>query len=221
MALASDRDRVAHLLRRAGFGAGPAELDSYVKLGFDEAVSRLVNYESVPETPDRVAPETVGLEAWWLERMLHADRPLQEKMTLYWHGHLTSALKEVKDPNQMLAQNQFFRSNALGSFGDLLHGIARDGAMIEYLDLKSNRKSAPNENYGRELLELFTLGIGNYSEEDVKEAARAFTGWTATPDGRFLFNPAQHDFGPKTFLGQSGTFDGDAISDILAGHPST
>src|SRR5262245_8093902 len=131
MALASERDRIAHLLRRAGFGASPAELESYVKLGFDGAVNRLVNYESVPDEPDRVAPEVVGIQAWWLERMLHTSRPLQEKMTLFWHGHLTSALKDVKDPNRMLAQNQFLRATALGSFGELLRGISRDGAMIE------------------------------------------------------------------------------------------
>ncbi|MFN8634557.1 MAG: DUF1800 domain-containing protein [Chloroflexota bacterium] len=221
MALDNDRARIAHLLRRAGFGPSEQELDEYARLGFDGAVSRLVNYDAVPETPDRVAPEAVGLQVWWLDKMVHTSRPLQEKMTLFWHGHLTSALKKVKDPNLLLIQNQLFRANALGSYGALLRAISRDGAMIRWLDLQTNRKGAPNENYARELMELFTLGVGNYTEDDVDEVARAFTGWSATLDGEYLFRPMQHDYGQKTILGQTGAFDGDAVSDMLAAHPVT
>jgi uncharacterized protein (DUF1800 family) len=220
MALDSERARVAHLLRRAGFGPTEQELHEYTRLGFDGAVSRLLDYESVPEMPDRVAPEDVGLQVWWLDKMVHTSRPLQEKLTLFWHGHLTSALKKVKDPNLMLAQNQLLRANALGSFGDLLKAISRDGAMIRWLDLQTNRAGAPNENYGRELMELFTLGVGNYTEDDVKEVARAFTGWGATPDGQFVFRRMQHDFGTKTILGQTGSFDGDDVSNMLAAQPA-
>jgi uncharacterized protein (DUF1800 family) len=221
MALTNERARVAHLLRRAGFGASERELDEYTRLGFDGAVTRLIEYERVPEVADRAAPEQVGLELWWLEKMLHTSRPLQEKMTLFWHGHLTSALKKVKDPSVMLAQNLFFRANALGNYQEILRGISRDAAMIRWLDLQTNRKGAPNENYARELMELFTLGIGNYTEDDVNEAARAFTGWSATPDGRFVFNRNQHDDGPKTILGAQGNFDGDDVSNMLAAHPAT
>ncbi|MCC7372172.1 MAG: DUF1800 domain-containing protein [Chloroflexi bacterium] len=221
MALDSERARIAHLLRRAGFGPSERDLTEYTALGFDGAVRRLVDYESIPETPDRVLAEEVGLQVWWLSKMLHTSRPLQEKMTLFWHGLLTSGIQKVKDPNAMQAQNHLLRTHALGQYGPLLRAISRDGAMIRWLDLQTNRKGAPNENYARELLELFTLGIGNYTEDDVDEIARAFTGWSATPDGRFQFLPNQHDAGVKTILGQTGPFDGDAVSDILAAHPQT
>jgi uncharacterized protein (DUF1800 family) len=153
--------------------------------------------------------------------MANTRRPLQEKMTLFWHGHLTSALRTVNNPGALLAQNRFFRANALGDYRDILKGISRDPAMMQYLDLRSNRKMAPNENYGRELLELFTMGIGNYTETDVKEIARAYTGWAIGPDGQFFFNRNQHDFGVKTILGQTGAFDGDDVAEMLAAHPAT
>jgi uncharacterized protein (DUF1800 family) len=221
MSLTGERRRVAHLLRRAGFGAGEQELDAYAELGFDGSVSRLLDYDAQPEVPDQVAPEQVGLQVWWLEKMLHTQRPLQEKMTLYWHGHLTSALSKVNNPNALLAQNRFFRANALGNYDAILRGISRDAAMIRWLDLGTNGRAAPNENYARELLELFTMGVGNYTEDDVREAARAFTGWNATPDGQFFFNQNQHDFGSKTILGRSGNLSGDEVSAMLAAHPAT
>jgi uncharacterized protein (DUF1800 family) len=221
MALDNERTRMAHLLRRAGFGPSAQELDEYTRLGFDGAVSRLLAYDSIPEVPDRVAPEEVGLQVWWLDKMVHTGRPLQEKMVLFWHGHLTSALKKVKDPNLLQAQNQLFRASALGSFGDMLKAISRDGAMIRWLDLQTNRAGAPNENYGRELMELFTLGVGNYTEDDVDAVARAYTGWSSTPDGQFVFRRMQHDFDTKTILGQTGDFDGDDVSAMLAAHPTT
>jgi uncharacterized protein (DUF1800 family) len=221
MPLDSDRVRIAHLLRRAGFGPSEQELAEYSQLGFDGAVSRVLEYETQPAQPDRLAPEAVGLQVWWLDKMVHTTRPLQEKMTLFWHGHLTSALKKVKDPNLLRAQNELFRANALGNYDVLLRAISRDGAMIRWLDLQTNRKGAPNENYARELMELFTLGVGNYTEDDVDEVARAFTGWSATPDGQFMFRPMQHDFGLKTILGQTGPFDGDDVSNMLAASPVT
>lgn len=221
MALDNERARVAHLLRRAGFGPSEQELNEYAQLGFDGAVSRLVNYETQPVVPDRVAPEEVGLQVWWLDKMVHTARPLQEKMTLFWHGHLTSALRKVKDPNLLQAQNELFRANALGNYAEILRAVSRDGAMIRWLDLQTNRKGAPNENYARELMELFTLGVGNYTEDDVDEVARAYTGWSATPDGQFVFRRMQHDFDQKTILGQTGAFDGDDVSDMLAASPVT
>ena len=189
MALDNERTRVAHLLRRAGFGSERAGAERVRPAWVRRRRQPPASYESQPEVPDRVAPEEVGLQVWWLDKMVHTNRPLQEKMTLFWHGHLTSALRKVKDPNLLQAQNQLFRANALGSFGDLLKAISRDGAMIRWLDLQTNRTGAPNENYARELLELFTLGVGNYTEDDVDEVARAFTGWSATPDGRVRVPP--------------------------------
>jgi len=151
---------------------------------------------------------------WWVERILEGSDDLRERMTLFWHGHFTSSMQDVKNSHEMIQQNQLLRSNALGNFGDLVHMIARDPAMLEYLDNDSNRKAKPNENFARELMELFTLGEGNYTEADVKEAARAFTGWTDRY-GSFRFAARQHDRGRKTVLGQTGRFDGDDVIDIL------
>ena len=156
------------------------------------------------------------LQAWWLNEMITTNSPITEKMTLFWHNHFTSELQKVKWPTLMLNQNILLREEALGNFATMLHSIAKDPAMILYLDNQSNRKSHPNENFARELLELFTLGEGHYSETDIKEAARAFTGWTVDKkNGKFRFNPRVHDFGKKTFLGKTGFFDGDDIIDII------
>jgi len=151
---------------------------------------------------------------WWMERILEGTDDLRERMTLFWHGHFTSSMQDVKNSHEMILQNQLLRRHALGNFGDMVHGIARDPAMLEYLDNDSNRKSRPNENFARELMELFTLGEGNYTEEDIKEAARAFTGWTDR-NGKFRFNRRQHDNGRKTVLGTTGNLDGDDVIDIL------
>jgi uncharacterized protein (DUF1800 family) len=141
-------------------------------------------------------------------------------MTLFWHNHFTSSLKKVKWPPLMWRQNQLLRRHALGSFRELLHRIARDPAMLIYLDGVQNRKGKPNENFARELLELFTLGEGNYSETDIKEAARAFTGWSVDrSSGQFRFRPKLHDSGIKRFMGRTGRFDGDDIIDILLQQP--
>jgi uncharacterized protein (DUF1800 family) len=225
----SQRTLIAHLLRRAGFGASQTELDEYTALGFDRAVDRLVRYEQVPDEFD---PEKVAFELdldltkiedqrlLWMYRMATTKRPLQEKMTLFWHGHFATANSKVNNVGYMVRQNQFFRDHALGNYRDILRGISRDPAMLRWLDSNTNRKRSPNENYARELMELFTIGIGNYSEQDVKEAARAFTGWFVKDD-QFFFDAAQHDTGQKTVLGQTGNWNGDGIIDMLVGHPAT
>ena len=154
--------------------------------------------------------------------MLSTDSPLTERMTLFWHNHFTSSLHKVRWPQLMYRQNVLLRRHALGNFADLLRDVAHDPAMLLYLDGISNRKGQPNENFARELLELFTLGEGHYTEEDVRAAARAFTGWSLDrSSGAFRFRRGQHDFGDKRFLGRSGTFDGDDIIDLLLAHPRT
>jgi uncharacterized protein (DUF1800 family) len=162
------------------------------------------------------------LRAWWLARMIQTRRPLQEKMVLFWHGFLVSGYPDARLAEFLYVQNQLFRRMALGNFKALILAICRDPAMLQYLDNDSNRRGKPNENFARELLELFTMGIGHYTEQDVKEAARAFTGWTHggyRPE--FVFNAAWHDDGPKTFLGRTGNLDGADIVDIVFEHPAT
>jgi uncharacterized protein (DUF1800 family) len=174
-------------------------------------------YEEKRRRIEREAFEETRL--WWVERMVTTTRPLEEKMTLFWHGQFTSGMREVRNPVYMKEQNDFLRANAMGTFRDLLCGISRDRAMLVYLDGNRNNKDQPNENYARELLELFTLGVGNYSEQDIKAAARAFTGWHAGDDG-FVFRGRNHDYGEKTFLKRTGKFDGDDIVDIILDQPA-
>lgn len=159
----------------------------------------------------------LALQEWWLNRMLTTPAPLQEKMTFVLHGHFTTAaIEKGVWPNLVLAQNQLFRQYVLGNLHDLTLAVSRDPGMLLYLDNAENNKSHPNENYARELMELFTLGIGNYSEEDVRQSARAFTGWTIDrQSGEFTFNERVHDDGSKTFLSRTGNFDGAAIVDII------
>lgn len=157
---------------------------------------------------------------WWVGRMIQTRRPLQEKMVLFWHGLLVSGRPETRLAENLFIQNGLFRRHALGNFKELISSIAKDPAMLEYLDNESNRKGRPNENFARELLELFTMGIGNYTEQNIKEAARAFTGWTRR-GYEFFFNAAQHDDGPKTFLGRNGNLDGTDIIDIIFEQPAT
>jgi uncharacterized protein (DUF1800 family) len=142
--------------------------------------------------------------------MLGSANPLVEKMTLFWHGHFATSNAKVRSVRQMAAQNALFRQHAIGSFRELLHDVARDVAMLVWLDGNSNRRRQPNENFGRELFELFALGVGNYSEGDIKEAARAFSGWHVRK-GEFWYNKSQHDPGKKTVFGETGNFDGDDI----------
>src|SRR5438270_994861 len=230
-ALSSERVRVAHLLRRSGFGATKAELDHFAAMGQTATTEVILNYsktsnaalESQLPTIDlggTPQPTAAAIQAWWLQRMAQSARPLEEKMTLFWHGLLTSGLDKA-GPAQLFTQNQLFRGMALGNFDDLLKAVSKDPAMMVYLDTETNRKGKPNENYARELMELFTTGIGHYTEDDVRESARAFTGWTLT-GGKQLryttdsaFNPRFFDNGQKTFMGKTGNFTGDDIVEML------
>lgn len=156
------------------------------------------------------------LKNWWMQTLLQTKTPLREKMTLFWHNHFTSSLKKVRSSYLMLEQNKLLRKYALGNFGDFLHAISKDPAMILYLDNQSNKKQNPNENYAREVLELFTLGEGHYSEKDITESARAYTGWHVNRKKmRFVFVKKLHDYEKKTFLAKRCDFDGDDILDII------
>src|SRR5262245_31561959 len=180
------RDAAAHLYRRAGFGGTPSEIDALYARGLGGAVSWFVDYESI----DRSAYETAlaarnynlerltGLQQWFLDRMAFSPRPLEEQMTYFWNLHWTSGLSKVKGKKLILDQNATERRYALGRFDDLVLAISQDPAMLVWLDNATNRAGRPNENYARELMELFTLGIGHYTQTDVTEVARALTGWT-------------------------------------------
>src|SRR5581483_6025011 len=214
---------IDHLLRRAGFGASSDDLAEYEPLSYSEAVDRLVNYEAIPDDVDSkigqpgyvgttsngpFSPDTVIGDARqrWLFRMVHSDRPLQEKMTLFWHNYFATAYSKVqataKDTNGtklMNGQMEFLRANALGSLRDLLLGIAKDPAMLIWLDGDTNTKAKPQENFGRELMELFSRGVGYYTEDDVYAAARVFTGWNLDKSFKFVFNANAHETTAKTF----------------------
>ena len=162
------------------------------------------------------------LRNWWIEEMLATDQPLVERMVLFWHNHFTSSLQKTRYPSSLYWQNGLFRAQAFGNFATLLKLVARDPAMFIYLDGVRNVARQPNENFARELLELFTLGEGHYSEADIKAAARAFTGWSIERDtGHFVFREPQHDGAEKSFLGQTGRFGGEDILAILLRHPRT
>src|SRR5262249_17063347 len=214
-----NRKWAAHLYRRAAFGASREELIEAEKLGVDGTIELLLRgrpeAEEVLPTPTdagRVAAsrDDVQLRGWWLYCMIQGHHPLREKLTLFWHNHFATSISKVRDANQMFRQNCLLREHALSKFGPLLQNISRDGAMLVWLDSNSNVKGKPNENYARELMELFSLGVGNYTEKDVREAARAFTGWHTDGEG-FQFNAATHDTGLKKFLGQIGNWDGTDI----------
>ncbi|MSQ31088.1 MAG: DUF1800 domain-containing protein [Dehalococcoidia bacterium] len=236
MALTTERQRIQHLLRRAGFGYNASELDEYVLIGLKASVERLLSPERVD---DRAADEALAglrakasedrgaLTAWWQMRMVLSRRPLLEKLTFYWHDHWATGIRKVNNPAFMLAQNDTIRAGALGRFSDLALAITRDPAMMVWLDSTSNIVRAPNENYARELMELFTLGEGNgYTEKDVYEAARALTGWRIlqdkpTTEVRFpaatgvALTRSQHDTGIKTVLGVTGHFADETVVDIV------
>ena len=164
--------------------------------------------------------ETRRVGYWWAERMLDTNRPLQEKLALFWHGHFATAQNKVRDYRKMLGQIDLFERHAAGNFGDLLVAVAKDPGMLYYLDAGVNVKGAANENFAREVMELFSMGVGNYTERDVREAARAFTGWNSE-DLDFVVNEDQHDDGPKTFLGRTGNFDGVDVLRIILEQPVT
>jgi len=165
--------------------------------------------------------EIVDLRRWWLDRMLNGPAPLLEKMTLFWHSHFATSIQKVQDAYWMWLQNDTLRRNAFGNFGALVKKISRDPAMMIYLDLQQSRKEHPNENWARELMELFTVGIGNYTEQDIRESARAFTSYRIDmTTQQFRFAPFQQDRTPKTFMGKTGNLNGDDIIDILVIKPA-
>jgi hypothetical protein len=217
--------RVAHLYRRAGFGANRGKLEAGLELEPAEIVDKLLGGSDAGDfnrQMDSMAATIVaggdpsGLSAWWLYRMVHTPAPLVEQLTLFWHGHFATSAAKVNSARLMHAQNELFRKNAAGRFEDLVQGISRDPAMLIYLDSTTNRKIHPNENYARELMELFCLGLDQYSEEDIQELARCFTGWEVDHE-RFRFNRYQHDTGTKSFLGREGEFGGeDGVRVVLS-----
>ena len=244
------RSLMSHLLRRAGFGATFDELEECLAQGYEATVERLLHPEEAPEWDDarfrryHVDQNSLMLiessQSYWLYRMINSPRPLEEKIALFWHGLFATAYGKLNHAKAVVNQTNTFRRHGLGSFRNLLSEVSRDPAMIFWLDNKDNHKDAPNENYGRELLELFAMGIGNYTEADVKAAARAFTGWTIAnqeymsvrasrdsiwPHGRldwqFQYRAEDHDDSPKTFLNQTGRFNGEDVLDIICGHPAS
>ena len=163
-----------------------------------------------------------SMRVWWYTLMLQTPSPFTEKMTLFWHNHFATSGQKVKRPDYLIEQNLLLPKNALGSFREMLHAIAKDPAMLIYLDNRLNRKESPNENFAREVMELFTLGEGHYSEQDIQEAARAFTGWGMNrKTSSFRVYPQRHDNGIKNVLGHQGRFDGDDIIEILLEEPQT
>ena len=264
-----------HLLRRAGFGASQEEIDTYLAMGYQATLARLINYESVPDDVDSFIgrPGYVGIgvngalsprenvghaRARWIFRMVHSQRPLQEKMTIFWHNHFATAISKVtgtlgspegirymtakpsEDPNQVKGQIELLREFALGNFRDLLIAIAKDVAMLVWLDGRLNVRAQPQENFARELMELFTMGVNTFAEEDVYAAARVFTGWNLSrPNNNyysFFYNSAQHDTTAKTFTfpiysnggktipartASEGMQDGLDLINAVASHPAT
>ena len=157
------------------------------------------------------------MQKWWLKRMIESPKPLEEKLTLFWHGHFATSYRTIQNSYHMFMQNHLFREHAVGNFGDMLFSIIRDPAMIAYLNNNESRKGRPNENLAREIMELFALGLGNYSEDDIKEGARALTGYTFDDD-EFVFKKNDHDAGAKTILGSTGKFDGDEFVKLILGN---
>jgi hypothetical protein len=225
------RKWAAHLYRRAAFGASRADLVEAERLGLQGTLDLLLkgrpHAEEMQETLTDIgriaaARDDGGdqLAGWWLYAMLQGGHPLREKLTLFWHNHFATSIVKVESSALMFRQNCLLRAHALGKFGPLVQAISRDPAMLVWLDSNRNIKGQPNENYARELMELFTLGVGNYTEKDVKEAARAFTGWHTDDEG-FAFDARAHDDGPKTVLGQTGAWDGGDVVRIVLGRPQT
>jgi uncharacterized protein (DUF1800 family) len=226
-----NEETAAHLYRRAAFGATASELAQAVQYGLDGAVNGLVDYEMIPNAALdlRLARMNLDFEAtslqsyidivrWWITRLIYSARPLEERMTFFWHNHFATSVEKVGESDLVKNQNELFRRYALGNFRNLCTAVARDPAMLFWLDNYTSVKDHPNENFGRELQELFTLGRGHYSEDDVKAASRAFTGWTIDRNYYpviFRFNDDDHDHGQKTFLGQTGDFDGNDIVRII------
>jgi len=226
-----DARRVRHLMRRGGFGAKPSEIKELVELGPAKTIDRILskNNTQALEAFEQESSQIVSairsggsidsLAAWWLHRMIHTPSPLVEKITLFWHGHFATGADKVNDIELMVQQNKLLREHALGDFRKMVHEVSKDPAMLLYLDSASNRKTHPNENYARELMELFCLGEGNYTEQDVQQLARCFTGWEIRRKS-FRFNPYQHDSGLKTLLDRQGIESGEEAIDAVLAHRS-
>ncbi|GIF66717.1 hypothetical protein Ais01nite_47520 [Asanoa ishikariensis] len=232
----ADRARIAHLLRRATFGPTAEEVDDAERAGYDATVRRLVEAAgtaadapvfAAPAVADRQqanqerrAQVTATIE-WWLDRMVAAEDQLAEKMVFFWHGHWATSAQKVKTASLMLGQLKTFREYGRGEFTAFVTRMVRDPALILWLDGQKNTVKAPNENLARELMELFTLGIGSYTEDDVKAGARALTGWTVDRRaGTVRFAPRRHDKGTKTVLGRTAAFDADSLAALVAREPA-
>ena len=245
----NDLPLMAHLMRRAGFGASREELEALVEQGYDETVEKLLDADN-PNSMDidlirRYHPDHMGMinnimGSHWMYRMISTDAPLREKTALFWHGIFATGYAKVNNGKVLHDQIRMFARHGMGRFDNMLLELSKDPAMIVWLDNCENHNGAINENYGRELLELFSMGVGHYSEQDIKEAARAFTGWTIGntdymtlksmrdsiwPYGRlsfhFEFKPEDHDGGEKEFLGRKGNFNGDDIINIVCEQEAT
>ena len=237
----NDLPLIAHLMRRAGFGASRAELEEYASKGYETVVEELLDVERFPKIEEDVlrryyfhlVNEDV-LPAWnarWLYRMINSKRPLEEKIALFWHHVFATAWYKSEHTPAIIRQIESFRRHGLSDMRTILTELSKDPAMIFWLDNSENHKGEPNENYGRELLELFSMGVGNYTEPDIKMAARAFTGWTFSqpipiyPYGHypteFEYCPDDHDDGVKSFLGHTGPLNGEDIIDIIVDQPAT
>ena len=248
-----DEAQARHLLLRSGFAPSQAEADRLFGQDAGKAVGEIVAAAKAsqprhsppafvgaePPSPPRLLTtreermawrqqqfrEGLEIKAWWMAEMVATQAPLAERMTLFWHGHFATSQQKVVRSQPMWRQHQLLRAQGLGNFATLLHAVARDPAMLAYLDGASSRKEAPNENFAREVMELFALGEasqgGGYSEQDVREAARAFTGWSIERDDfAFRLRPAFHDAGSKTVFGRSGAYDGDAVIDLMLEQPA-
>ena len=247
------KEQARHLLTRTGFAPRQAEVDAVTGQPANQAISDLIRkarmatpFHSAPAFTSQPPPlpyrllqtieerqaqrrqqlrEGLDIKVWWMREMLESPAPLRERMTLFWHNHFATSQQKVVSSLGMWRQHLLLRQEALGNFRSLLHAVAKDPAMLVFLDGANSRKEAPNENFAREVMELFTLGEasqgGRYTESDIKEAARAFTGWSVEPgEFSFRYRPVFHDNGDKTVLGRSGNFDGDAVLDILLDQPA-
>lgn len=224
-----DLKKVGHLYRRAAFGANWTELEAGLRDGPGKTIERLLKggpgQEAFLQQTDALARSIEAsnngqqLRAWWLYRMLYSPHPTREKLTLFWHNHFATSNKKVNNAGYMLGQYRLMYREALGNFRTLLQDMSKDPAMLVWLDTSQSRKGMPNENYARELMELFSLGIGHYTEVDIREAARAFTGWELK-NGQSVINPRQHDEGEKTVLQQKGRWQGSDIVRICLDQPA-
>ena len=235
---------IAHLMRRAGFGATHAELESHAARGYDAVLDDLLHPERFPEIQQDILSRYHGTldedlggdlhelpAGVWIHRMVHTERPLEEKIALFWHHVFATGVSKSEHRPSMNRQIDMFRRVGLSDMRTILLELSRDPAMLFWLDNNENHRDQPNENYGRELLELFSMGVGNYTETDIKMAARAFTGWTfkqpiplytqGTHQAEFLDHEDDHDGSVKTFLGETGPFDGADIIDIVVKQPAT